>query len=142
MLSIIASPRKDGNTAALNQSFMEGFKSNCTKEIYYTIIHPYYLNIRPCIDCKGCYKEGKCLLNDDMKNIYPLLEESDLIVVSTPIYFNTVTAPLKALIDRCQAYWAGKYIVGNKDRREKVKVGIVLTTAGDIDGTDQYTIPM
>lgn len=57
------------------------------------------------------------------------INESDIIVIATPIYFANVPSPLKALIDRLQVYWSKKYI--RKDREKiKEKIGVVLAVGG------------
>lgn len=66
--------------------------------------------IAGCIGCGGCDKTGKCVVDDDMQKIYPLLLEADAIVLAAPIYFYSVPAQVKALIDRCQALWCKRFL--------------------------------
>ena len=57
--------------------------------------------IEPCRSCWACRKSGACVIDDDMSaTIIPRLLEADAIVIGTPVYFNNVTAQLKAFIDR------------------------------------------
>jgi multimeric flavodoxin WrbA len=57
--------------------------------------------------CYGCEKTGLCVVKDDMQHVYPLIEESEAIILATPIFFYGMSAQLKALIDRCQCRWCG-----------------------------------
>ena len=58
------------------------------------------LNVSPCNDCGICRKEKYCPIEDDMAVINEKLEASDAIIVSSPVYFGSVTAQIKALFDR------------------------------------------
>ena len=69
------------------------------------------LKIAPCKEFYGCEKDGNCVIRDDMDDIYPALLDTDRIIVASPMFFYGVSAQLKALIDRCQALWARKYVL-------------------------------
>ena len=65
--------------------------------------------------CDGlhcCEKTGKCKLTDDMQLLEKAISSSDIVVVSTPIYFTSIPAKLKLIVDRCQAPWVRKNILG------------------------------
>jgi multimeric flavodoxin WrbA len=69
------------------------------------------LDITPCQHCDACLEKGECRIKDDMQKIYRELEAADRVVLASPIQFMTVTAQMKAMIDRCQALWARKYVL-------------------------------
>ncbi len=95
---LVGSPRKNGNTEILADSFINGAVSagNIVKKICLS-----EKKISPCIDCKYCYRnEGKCIMQDDMKEIYEELTKADEIVFASPVYFYGFTAQLKCCIDR------------------------------------------
>jgi len=69
------------------------------------------LNISPCRHCDQCLTEGRCAIEDDIQWLSWELRESDFIILASPIFFMGVTAQTKAMIDRCQALWAIKYIL-------------------------------
>ncbi len=81
------------------------------------------LKLAPCQNCGFCEKWGHCRFaeSDDMKGIYELLDESDRFVIASPIYFASISAQLKIMIDRCQAIWSRKYLLKqghpNPDRK-------------------------
>jgi len=106
VLGIQGSPREKGNSSILLSHFLTASKQ-LGAEI--EILEVASKKITPCIACGNCEREGFCGINDDMQAIYPLLWKADIIVVATPIFFYSVPAQLKALIDRTQALWARKY---------------------------------
>ena len=70
-----------------------------------------FMNIKPCQDCGGCTKTGICVVNDGMKDIYDAIRDADRFIVASPIFFYTVSAQTKTMIDRCQAFWCEKYLL-------------------------------
>lgn len=61
----------------------------------------YALSIRPCVACGPDATSGYCIFHDDMDRVYAALERAHAVVAGSPVYFDTVSAPFKALIDRC-----------------------------------------
>jgi len=78
----------------------------------------------PCEACGACLKTGNCRIEDDMQAIYPSLIQADGIIIGTPVYFWTVSAQAKILIDRTYCIIRGKN--GNL-LRGKIGAGIVVT---------------
>ena len=65
---------------------------------------------------------------DDVKNeIYPLLRQAEVVVIASPIFFYNMTAQLKAVIDRCQTFWARKYKLKLKDPGANMRRGFLLS---------------
>ncbi len=64
-------------------------------------VRAYALNMQPCVACGVDATPGYCIFHDDMDRVYALLERAHAVVVGSPIYFDTVSGPLKLLIDRC-----------------------------------------
>ena len=110
VLGIMGSPRIKGNTDLLLDEALKGAKSQ-QAEIGKIVVDK--LKITPCREYYGCLKDGDCVIRDDMDDIYPKLLEADGIIVASPIFFYGLTAQLKALIDRCQALWARRYVLKN-----------------------------
>lgn len=122
---LFGGPRDNGNTRALTQSFLNGLTdANCSVEF----IDVTKLKINPCIGCLKCEKDGDCFINDDMTYVYSKVEESDIVVLSSPIYFATVTSQLKMVIDRFQSFYSKKYILKKENSNEKI--GYLIFTAG------------
>ncbi len=69
------------------------------------------LCIAPCRHCDGCLPTGRCVVEDDARIVHQLLREANRIILASPIYFMSVTAQTKIMIDRCQALWVMKYVL-------------------------------
>jgi multimeric flavodoxin WrbA len=108
VLGIHGSPRRGGNTETLLKEFLRGCKEG-GGEVEEVFLRG--LKITPCLEIYACKKEGQCPIQDDMKALYPKLAEADVLAVASPIFFYAVSAQLKAMIDRCQALWAKKYLL-------------------------------
>lgn len=59
------------------------------------------LSVKPCVACGPDATGGYCIFHDDMDRVYAALERAHAVVAGSPVYFDTVSAPFKALIDRC-----------------------------------------
>jgi len=128
VIGIAGSPRRGGNTDLLLAEVMRG---DASKEAEIKTIILNNLKIAPCQHCDACLKKGKCKLQDDMQMVYRELEQADRIVLASPIQFMGVTAQMKTMIDRCQALWARKYVLGVPplgDRRERK--GVFISVGG------------
>lgn len=119
-LVILGSPRVNMNTDTLLNEVIKGLQS---KNVEVEKIMLGQLKIEPCIACDFCAKTGHCYKKDDMTDIYDKFDKADIIVIGSPMYFNSVTAITKAMIDRCQAFWSSKYKLKQSsiDRNRKRK---------------------
>jgi len=97
VLIISSSPRKNGNSDTLCNQFSKGAleTGNQVEKIFLK-----YKNINYCTGCGTCNSTHKCILNDDMAQILDKMVNSDVIVLATPVYFYTMDAQMKTLIDR------------------------------------------
>jgi len=128
VLGIAGSPRRGGNTDLLLAEVMRGAASKGA-EVKTIILDD--LKIDPCQHCDTCLVNGKCKIQDDMQMVYRELEQADRIVLASPIQFMTVTSQMKAMVDRCQALWARKYVLKIPplgDRRERK--GLFISAGG------------
>lgn len=109
MTSILfASPRKNGNTAALLEPFMEEFISEGEEIVFFELYDMELLGCRACLTCQDEFEVFGCPIDDDMEVIFDSIIKSDLILLATPIYSWYVSAPLKAVLDRL-VYGMNKY---------------------------------
>jgi multimeric flavodoxin WrbA len=108
LLAIGGSPRKGGNTDTLLARFVEGAASKGAETKTISVCD---LKIAGCMHCDSCFKKGECIVKDDMHLVYHEMEAADRIVLASPLQFMSVSAQMKAMIDRCQALWARKYIL-------------------------------
>ena len=116
VLGIMGSPRMKGNTDLLLDEALKGAASQ-QAEVEKILVDK--LQIAPCKEYYGCLKNGKCVIKDDMDDIYDKLLGADAVIIASPMFFYTVSAQLMLLISRCQALWARKYVLKNMDIPEK-----------------------
>jgi len=126
VLGIAGSPRRGGNTDLLLAEVMKGAASKGA-EVKTVILND--LEISPCQHCDACFEAGQCRIKDDMQMVYKELERADRIVLASPVHFMGVSAQTKAMIDRCQALWARKYILkkpplGGKGQKKGLFVSV------------------
>ncbi len=112
------SPRRGGNSDTLVDYFLQGLKSTGEVEVFNFILND--MSIRPCQGCESCMtSEGhKCVIDDDMHQIYSVFADADIIVWATPMYWGYMTAQMKIALDRMEAlamdpekYWVDKEFV-------------------------------
>jgi len=124
VLVFSGSPRKRGNTDILSDAFLKGaIEAGAEAEK----IRLYSLKISPCIECGGCDDTGKCVIRDDMEDIYRKLGKADIIAVSSPIFFYNITSLTQALVERSQALWVSKYVLEKGELGGKLREGIFLS---------------
>jgi putative NADPH-quinone reductase len=108
VLALATSPRRGGNTDTLLEQVIAGARAEGA-DVEHVIVPQY--RIAPCIECNGCWAEGFCVVQDDFQQFYPKLERAERIVLASPMFFGHMTAQAKNLIDRCQCFYARKYVV-------------------------------
>jgi multimeric flavodoxin WrbA len=129
VLIVKGSPREAGNSAVLADQVARGAK-DAGAQVESIYLHG--LDIAPCDACDGCRgaSEDCCVVEDDMQALYPLILEADAIVYASPIYWFTITAQLKAFMDRCYALGSDGSPIEKHGLAGK-RFGVVLTYGGD-----------
>lgn len=103
VLILSGSPRLGGNSDLLCDEFMKGAKEGGHQVEKINVAKK---NIGYCQACYYCRKSGgKCIIKDDMEEILQKMIDADVIVLSSPVYFYSIDAQLKAVIDRTVARW-------------------------------------
>lgn len=103
VLILSGSPRKDGNSDLLCDEFMRGAAESGNKVEKIRVASK---KITPCFGCYYCSAHnGECVHKDDMAEILQKMIDADVIVLSSPVYFYSINAQLKAVIDRTVARW-------------------------------------
>jgi multimeric flavodoxin WrbA len=100
VLILSSSPRKRGNSNALCDRFMEG-AVEAGHQVEKVVLAEKKINY--CMGCYACSKNGRCAQKDDMASILDGMVASDVIVMAPPVYFYTMCAQMKTLIDRTVA---------------------------------------
>lgn len=125
--AIHGSPRKNQNSDTLLMAVVEGMK--CV-DVQIQHIYTAEENIKPCTACNACLKKPGCSIKDYMQQAYEILDEADIVITATPVFFHSVTAQLKTFIDRTQAVWAGKYVIDSNVISRKRRLGFAVCTGG------------
>jgi multimeric flavodoxin WrbA len=118
VLGIMGSPRRQSNTEILLDKALEGARE-AGAEVEKVLVSK--LKISPCLEIYACRKDGNCAIKDDMQLLYKKLLEADHVIFASPMFFYGVTSQAKAMIDRCQALWVRKHVLGmgKEDKRER-----------------------
>jgi len=95
-VGVVGSPRKNGNTAYLLEEVMKFLREKYETEIIF--LKDY--DIKPCEGCHYCEENKRCIIEDDMQELYPKLKKSDVIILSSPSYMGGVTSRLRAFMER------------------------------------------
>ncbi|MBW7898766.1 2-amino-4-deoxychorismate dehydrogenase [Candidatus Brocadiaceae bacterium B188] len=136
VVAIFGSPRVNGNSDILLNQAIKGAEASGAK-VEKIVIRD--LQIAPCNACDGCFEKGTCVIYDDVQPIYSHLVDADGIIVASPVYFMSVSAQLKAFIDRCQPFWAKKYILHLPVRKGMGNAnGFLIATAARNAGDDLF----
>jgi multimeric flavodoxin WrbA len=101
VLIMKGSPRPQGNSALLADRLAQGAKE-AGAEVESVYVHA--MQIQPCRACGHCARHnGRCVIQDDMQDLYPKITRADALVIVSPIYWYTISAQTKLWIDRCYA---------------------------------------
>jgi len=106
ILAIYGSPRREGNTSLLLQQAVAGARQ-AGAEVEEVVLRD--LRMSPCLELYGCKKDGRCIIRDDFQRVYDQLLACQALMLASPIFFYTVSAHTKILMDRCQSLWVKKY---------------------------------
>lgn len=120
ILVLNGSPRANGNTKAMINAFVEEASENNHK---ITVVDVCKKRINGCLACEYCHTKGKgkCIQQDDMQEIYPILEEAEMIVLASPIYYHNFTGQLQCAINRIYAL----------DKPKNLKKAAMILSSGD-----------
>ena len=116
VLGINGSPRIGGNTDILLDKVLEGAGQKGAKTEKITL---NTLKFFPCQECEDMPDDGTCKIKDDFQAIYRKIKEADAIILASPIFFGSLSAQTKMMIDRFQCLWRYKY----QDRGQRTEDG-------------------
>lgn len=124
VLGIMGSPRRQSNTEILLDKALEGARE-AGAEVEKVLVSK--LKISPCLEIYACRKDGNCAIKDDMQLLYEKLLEADHIIFASPIFFYGITSQAKAIIDRCQALWVRRHVLGMGKEDKRVRRGAFIS---------------
>ncbi|MBU2603780.1 MAG: flavodoxin family protein [Actinobacteria bacterium] len=129
VVGIAGSPRREGNSTTLLETALEVAREqgHTTKSFV-----ARRMKVQPCIACEGCKRGPKCVVDDDMHDIYAAMARADTLVVATPIYYYAASGWLKAVVDRT-------YGLLDRESRPRIAPGkklYVITAQEESDRAD------
>lgn len=124
-LILNGSPRVAGDTVSLINKLIENLNGE------FKIVDAYRCNISPCVDCRYCWKNSGCSIDDEMQEVYKYIEDCDNIVIASPIYFSELTGKLLDVGSRLQTYFCSTYFRKEKPIKRKKKGAVILVGGGD-----------
>jgi multimeric flavodoxin WrbA len=121
ILAIYGSPRRQGNTTLLLNQAVQG-ALDAGAQVEKVVLRD--LKMSPCLEIYGCKETGRCVIQDDFQGVSNQLLACHGLMLASPIFFYTVSAHTKILMDRCQSLWIKKYWVdkiplGQRDLKRK-----------------------
>ncbi len=122
ILGLSCSPRRSGNTETLVTEALEGARSEGAEAELFSV---HGKDIRPCDGCQTCVTTSICHIDDDMQGVFQKMIAADGIIFGTPIYFYTMSAQAKAIMDRT-------YSIRRPEFQLASKVGGIIAVAGGI----------
>jgi multimeric flavodoxin WrbA len=109
ILGICGSPRKNGNTETLLDKALEGADSSGAKTEKIILND---LDISPCQEreYEEVNEKGFSVVDDDMTQVFRKIDEADGVILASPVFFGSLSAQTKTMIDRFQCVWLSKNI--------------------------------
>ncbi|MBU1147474.1 MAG: flavodoxin family protein [Candidatus Omnitrophica bacterium] len=127
-LGINGSPRMGGNTDILLDKVLEGARSKGTLTEKVILNE---LKFSPCQECENIKDDGGCILGDDMQQLYDKIRTTDVLIIASPIFFGSLTAQTKMMIDRFQCTWKAKFVLKKDIGYKKVKGAFISVEGSD-----------
>ena len=125
VLIINGSPRENGNTSVALSEMEKVFAKN---GIETETIRVGQKDIRGCLACNYCFKNGKCAIDDIVNELAVKLEECDGMVIGSPVYYASANSTLTALLDRL-------FYSANCDKTMKVGASVAVCRRGGASAT-------
>ena len=97
----------------------------------FKVVDAYRSNISPCLDCRYCWKQPGCAIDDEMQEVYRYIEECDNIVIASPIYFSELTGKILDVASRLQTYFCAGYFRKEELNIKPKKGAVILVGGGD-----------
>ena len=128
VFGICASPRKDTTFYALTQALKKLNQDNFETEIFIC----QGKDLKPCMHCDYCLENKKCIIQDDMAEVYENLKNSDGIILATPVQSGSISANMSIIMDRTRALEAIDYNI------LRGKIGMSIAVGGDRTGGQDF----
>ncbi|MFC1995238.1 flavodoxin family protein [Chloroflexota bacterium] len=126
VLGIVCSPRKEGNTEIMMTEALAGARKSGAEVEIWAVSGK---SMQPCDDCGLCNDSGHCHINDDLQNLYDKIREAEGLIFGSPVYFMSITAQAKIILDRLHCMYIKSSLV------DKVAGAIMVGTSYGHYGT-------
>jgi len=128
IFGICASPRKSTTEYVLSKALEKLAKDNFETEMFTC----HMKDLKPCMHCDYCLKNRKCIIQDDMAEVYENLQSADGIILATPVQSGSISANLSMIMDRTRALEAIDYNL------LRGKIGMSIAVGGDRTGGQDF----
>jgi len=128
ILGISGSPRAGGNTDTLLDRVLLAAKSKGARTEKVILNN---LKMVPCQECDEVKDDGTCKIEDDFQALFEKIMRSDKIILAAPIFFGSLSAQTKIMIDRFQCYWRYKYVLKKALSKNKKPGAFIAVEASD-----------
>jgi multimeric flavodoxin WrbA len=133
LIAICGSARKQGNTAKMLHQVIEGAKSVGAETEFLNL---FDLNYKDCISCYTCKLKnsksfGHCTVNDELKPVLERIEQSDVIVLGSPIYYGNLSGQMRSFTDRLLFQYLDYGGTGKGPRPKNFKTALIATMNGN-----------
>ena len=123
ILGILGSPRSKGNTELLLDKVLEGAVSKGARTDKIILNN---LDISPCQECENMDDTGGCIIRDEMAVVYEKIKKTDILILASPIFFGSLSAQTKIMIDRFQCAWRARYILKKDNGYKRIRSALLL----------------
>ena len=131
---VTGSPRRNGNSFAMTEAFIRAAEE---KGHSVTRFDAAFRKLGGCRACETCFSQGRaCTFDDDFNAIAPAILEADALVFTTPVYWYSYPAQIKAVIDRVYSF-----VIGGKDIAGKECALIACCEEDDVSVLDGVRLP-
>jgi multimeric flavodoxin WrbA len=118
ILGVVGSPRRGGNTEILMKEALNvAHEAGCDTEMFLMSEK----QVVPCDACGTCFEAGACVVQDDMQELYSMFDSADGIIIGSPVYFGSVSAQTKMIMDRTFS------LLRRRGLKDKVAGALVVT---------------
>ncbi|HBE80710.1 MAG TPA: flavodoxin family protein [Firmicutes bacterium] len=131
LIAVCGSARKQGNTAKMLRQVIEGAKS-VGAGVDTELVNLFDLNYKDCISCYACKLKnsksfGHCMVNDELKPLLERIEESDGIVLGSPIYYGNLSGQMRSFTDRLLFQYLDYGGTGTGPKPKSFKTALIAT---------------
>ncbi|MGI6033913.1 MAG: flavodoxin family protein [Coriobacteriales bacterium] len=134
ILIVVGSPKENGNSDRLGRQVEAALGVRGKRATYF---HLGTYPVAACTDCGACKRSGECAIFGDAWSVLEKhLISADFVFLIAPVYFAGPAAHLKAMLDRCQVFWARKYVLNEEIPPKRPVYLLELGDGGDPFGTE------